>query len=111
MIFGWQPFSTTNINGLSLGNPFIWHINEPKDAQFLEKWQDTGVSGTVGHVRVLAFRGLKELLEKVGFKNVEVYTTGYLPLYGKLSDFFCKLDRRHGHFLIATGFKLFNVRV
>lgn len=110
LIFGWQPFSTTNINGWSLGNPFVWHIDEPKDEEFLEKWQDTGVSGTAGHVRVLAFRGLKDLLEKAGFKNVKVHTTGYLPLYGKLSDFFCKINRKHGHFLIATGLKLSDER-
>ena len=105
LVFGWQPFSTTNINGWSLGNPFIWHIYEPKDHKFFKKWQDTGVSGLVGHVRVLAFKGLKNLLEKVGFKNVKVYTKGYLPFQGKLSDFLCYIDRRHGHFLIATGSK------
>ncbi len=63
------------------------------------------MSGLVGHVRVLAFGGLKDLLEKVGFKNIKIHTKGYLPLWGKLSDFFCYMDRKHGHFLIATGFK------
>lgn len=105
LVFGWQPFSTTNINGWSLGNPFIWHMDNSKDEEFLTKWQSTGVSGTVGHVRVLAFRGLKDLLKKIGFKSVKVYTRGYLPLMGKVSDFACYIDKRHGHFLIATGFK------
>lgn len=105
LVFGWQPFSTTNINGWSIGNPFIWHIDEAKDEQFVKKWQDTGISGTVGHVRVLTFKGLKDILSKVGFINVKVYTKGYLPFWGKPSDFLCSIDSRHGHFLIATGFK------
>jgi ubiquinone/menaquinone biosynthesis C-methylase UbiE len=105
LVFGWQPFSTTNINGWSLGNPFIWHIDEPKDEEFLKKWQDSGVSGTAGHVRVLAFKGLEDLLKKIGFENIKVYTEGYPPFWGKVSHFLCYIDRRHGHFLIATGFK------
>lgn len=106
LFFGWQPFSTTNINGWHLGNPLIrhWH-NEPKNKEFLKKYQDTGVSGTIGHIRVLTFRGLTDLLGKVGFKNVKVYTTGYLPFWGKLSDFLCCVDKRHGHFIIASAVK------
>jgi SAM-dependent methyltransferase len=80
LLFGWQPFSTTNINGWSLGNPFIWHADEYKDVDFLERWQATGVGGTVGHVRVLTYRGLIDLMEKVGFKNISIHTRGYLPL-------------------------------
>ena len=82
LVFGWQPFSTTNINGWSLGNLFIWHIDEPKDEEFLNKFQDTGMSGLVGHVRVLTPRGIKELLERIGFKNIQIYTKGYFPFWG-----------------------------
>lgn len=105
LFFGWQPFSTTNINGWSVGNPLIWHKNEPRDEAFMTTWQNTGVSGTVGHVRVLTYSGLKELLETVGFKNVRVFSKGYLPLWGFISDVLCALDKRHGHFLVATGYK------
>ena len=105
LMFGWQPFSTTNINGFSLGNPLIWHAGEPRDEKFISTWQATGVSGTVGHVRVLAYRGLKNLLERVGFKEVRIYTRGYLPLWGPLSDLLCAIDSCHGHFLIGTGIK------
>lgn len=105
LILGWEPFSSTCINGWNLGNPLIWHIDEPKDTEFLKKFQSKGMSGVGGHVRVLAFGGLKELMEKVGFKNVRVFTRGYLPLWGLVSDVLCTVDRRHGHFLIATGFK------
>jgi SAM-dependent methyltransferase len=105
LVFGWQPFSTTNINGWSLGNPLIWHADEPHDEKFMETWQESGVSGTVGHVRVLAYMGLKNLLEKVGFGEIRMYTRGFLPLWGPLSDLLCSIDRRHGHFLVGTGMK------
>lgn len=105
LMLGWQPFSSTNINGWSIGNPFIWHINEAKDEGFLEKFQDIGMCGVVGHLRVLSFIGLKELIEKVGFKNVRVFTRGYLPMWGLASDLFCAIDKRHGHFLIASAIK------
>ena len=105
LVFGWQPFSTTNINGFSAGNPLTWHRDEPRNDNFIQEWQATGVSGTVGHVRVLAYRGLAELLQLVGFRNISMYTRGYLPLWGALSDMLCAIDRRHGHFLIASGEK------
>ena len=105
LLFGWQPFSTTNINGWSLGNPLIWHIDEKKDDFFIEKYQKTTISGTVGHVRVLAFRGLHDLLKKVGFKDIRIYSKGYLPFWGYLADLLCKIDKIHGHFLVASCFK------
>jgi len=105
LFFGWQPFSTTNMNGWSIGNPFIWHADEPKDEEFIAEWQATGISGATGHVRVLAYSGLEGLLQKVGFHDLRLFTTGYLPLWGALSKLLCTIDRRHGHFLIATGFK------
>ena len=105
LIFGWTPFSQTNINGWNLGNPLIWHINEPKDYGFQEKDIEHKGIEVLSHTRVLAYQGLLDLLEKVGFKNIKLYTKGYLPFYGKLSDFFCWIDRRHGHFLIATAQK------
>ncbi|MBN1293559.1 MAG: class I SAM-dependent methyltransferase [Candidatus Latescibacteria bacterium] len=105
LLFGWQPFSTTNINGWSIGNPLIWHADESRDEGFMDTWQKSGVSGTVGHVRVLSYTGLNDLLIKVGFKQVRLNTRGYLPLWGKLSDILCSIDKRHGHFLIASGVK------
>jgi len=105
LVFGWQPFSTTNINGWSLGNPLIWHEGEPRDESFVGRWQSTGVSGTVGHVRVLAYRGMTDMLKKTGYTGIRVRTKGYLPLWGWISDLMCAIDRPHGHFIIATGFK------
>jgi SAM-dependent methyltransferase len=105
LFFGWQPFSTTNINGWSLGNPLIWHKDEPRDVQGLNERQATGISGLAGHVRVLTFCGLKDLMEQVGFYDVNIYTRGYLPFWGMVSNFLSSIDKRHGHFLIASGFK------
>lgn len=105
LFFGWMPFSTTNINGWNLGNPLIWHAGEAKDENFLKKWERSEASGVVGHVRVLAYKGLLDLLRKIGFTNIRLYSSGYLPFYGMASDILCFIDRRHGHFLIASAQK------
>lgn len=105
LIFGWQPFSTTCINGYNLGNPLTWHLEIKKSKTFLEKYQKSGVTGTVGHIRVLAYQGLKEMVEVTGFKKVILKSTGYLPFFGWLSDYMCRIDPRHGNFLLAIGTK------
>jgi len=103
LVFGWQPFSITNINGWSIGNPLGVYRDEKKDENFFNKY--SAVSGTVGHVRVVAYTCLKEMLERVGFKQVKIFTRGYLPCFGWFSNLMCRIDRKHGHFLIATGIK------
>ena len=100
LVFGWQPFSTTNVCDWHIGNPFIWHLDQPKPSQ-LENFGCTSHS----HIRVLAYCGLKDLLAKTGFGEIRAYTRGYFPLFGLLSDVLCTLDRRHGHFLIANARK------
>jgi len=110
LVFGWQPFSLIGIDGLAVGNPLHTEVDIDRKLQqkndFLEKaYQESGISGVAGHVRVLAYRGLKDLMILTGFKNVKMYTTGYLPLKGALSDLMCRLDSRHGHFLICTAEK------
>lgn len=107
LLFGWQPFSTTSVNGWAIGNPFIWYSGETreKENEFINKNLDSGVSGTIGHVRVLAYRGLRDALLKAGFKDVKVYGAGYLPFWGPISRILCKIDKRHGHFLAASAVK------
>lgn len=105
LLFGWQPFSTTSINGLKIGNPLIHHMDDFVDEDFIKDNRSTGVSGIVGHVRVLAFNGLKDILGKTGFKRIKVLTRGYLPFYGGISDFLCSIDKVHGHFLVVSAFK------
>lgn len=55
-----------------------------------KKYQTTGVAGIAGHIRVLSIGG-QDCLERVGFKDVKTVTTGYLPFWGRLSDFFVVL--------------------
>lgn len=105
LVFGWQPFSCTSINGWVLGNPLTWDLDDPVDPEFLERMQPQGVSGTVGHVRVLSYRGLRDVLLKAGFSGVEVRSRGYLPFWGTLSDLLCRADPRHGHFLVANAYR------
>jgi ubiquinone/menaquinone biosynthesis C-methylase UbiE len=105
LLFGWQPFSTANINGWSAGNPMSYHRDKEKNEKFVKKYTKTLVSGAVGHVRVLAYHGLEELMTRIGYSDVKLYTRGWLPFWGPLSDFMCTINKRHGHFLIATGFK------
>jgi len=105
LVFGWQPFSATLINGWSLGNPFIWHSEKPSKESALISYLDKGVSGVNSHVRILAYKGLKDCMKQAGFKDVQIYSKGYLPFWGKLSDFLCNVDKKHGHFLIGTGMK------
>ena len=64
------------MNGWSLGNTLIWHADEAKDEDFYSRWQESGVSGTVGHVRVLTYVGLRDILGKVGFTGIEIKTRG-----------------------------------
>lgn len=101
LFFGWQPFSTTNLDGISFGNPLIWHHGKSRN----NKKSTQAKSKNYGHIRVLTYIGLKDLLIRTGFKNIKIYTRGFLPLYGILSNVLCKIDRRHGHFLIVSATK------
>lgn len=105
LVLGWQPFSMTCVNCWSVGNPMTWHIDEEKDLDLCQKLYDGGHSGAIGHTRVLSFVGLRNILEKAGFKEIDIRTRGYLPLGGLLSDLLCTIDRRHGHFLVASARK------
>lgn len=105
LLFGWQPFSTTNIDGWSVGNPCVWHADEPKDMAFVEEQKKHGVTGTTGHIRVWTRAGLADLLKRVGFEEVRLYGRGYLPFWGWLSDCLSALDGRHSHFLVASARK------
>lgn len=108
LVFGWQPFSTTYMDGRSLGNPLIWHHGRAESKEWEKsgkKLHASGITGMVSHIRVLAYQGLKDSLKKANFKKVKVYTKGWIPLWGIVADLFCFIDKRHGHFLIATGQK------
>jgi SAM-dependent methyltransferase len=93
LALGWQPFSLSNVceTQFQIGNPLAIHSDEP--AKNPKSWQ---------HVRVFAWRGLKEVLVAHGF-SVETYKgSGYYPLPNWLS----KLDPRHAAFLTIKVRKL-----
>jgi SAM-dependent methyltransferase len=86
LVFGWQPFSLTNISGkrFQIGNPLAIHYNAAPTQP--ESWQ---------HNRVFAYRGLKEIFMAHGFVIEHIEGSGYFPLPQWLS----KLDPRHSAFL------------
>lgn len=105
LLFGWQPFSSTLVDGVSLGSPWIWHADIPKEESHLGDAKANGVVGVLGHVRVLAYRGLKEVMEKSGFEVTRYVGAGYAPLWGWPSRLMCRVDPRHGHFLVLEARK------
>ncbi len=102
LILGWQPFSLTMLDGWWVGNPLAWQSGNQELEKSFDEWEDSGISGMMGHVRVIAIKAMKDLLKKVGFKDIQVSTRGYLPFWGKTSDILSKLDHRHGHILVAV---------
>ena len=85
LALGWQPFSLTNVShsGLGLGNPLALHRDE---TAALKSWE---------HVRVFAFRGLRELFARHGFEVEAVAAAGYYPLPTRIAA----RDPRHAAFL------------
>jgi SAM-dependent methyltransferase len=86
LVFGWQPFSLTNVCGkrFQIGNPLAIHYDvAPSNPQ---SWQ---------HNRVFAYRGLKEIFAVHGFIIERIEGSGYYPL----PNFLSKLDPRHAAFL------------
>jgi SAM-dependent methyltransferase len=91
LLLGWQPFSLSNVSGtqLGLGNPLAVQRGDPPA---LRSWE---------HLRVFAYRGLKELFEAHGLAVENVVGAGYYPLPAALA----RLDPRHAAFLTVTARK------
>ena len=93
LILGWQPFSLSNVceRRFQVGNPLAIHTGEsPRNPS---SWQ---------HMRVFAYRGLREIFEEYGFEIERCVGSGYYPLPSQLS----KLDPRHAAFLTVKVRKL-----
>jgi 2-polyprenyl-3-methyl-5-hydroxy-6-metoxy-1,4-benzoquinol methylase len=92
LVLGWQPFSLTNVTskGLGLGNPLA--IHRAQGWFEVETWQ---------HLRVFAYRGLRELFEAHGFAVETVAGAGYYPLPRRLA----RVDPRHAAFLTVKARK------
>jgi len=100
LLLGYQPFSSTNICGWSLGNPLTWHLEEPKNERLLEMYKDKGGGGAAGHVRVLAHRAFKEIFLAEGFQVQTLRGVGYFPFKGRISRLLSCLNPSHSHFMI-----------
>jgi SAM-dependent methyltransferase len=89
LVFGWQPFSLTNISQTrgGIGNPIALHRgDEPPQ----KSWE---------HVRVFGYRGLVELFQAHGFVDVRALGAGYFPLPAG----FGRRDPRHAAFLTIVA--------
>ena len=53
------------------------------------------------HLRLFSYLALRELLQLHGLIVEELVTSGYYPFAPRLADVLCRIDRRHGAFLIA----------
>jgi hypothetical protein len=93
LMFGWQPFSLTNVSArrLGIGNPIGIHRGEDQDRG--TSWQ---------HQRVFACRGLAELTEAHDFRVEAVLGAGYYPLPSR----FANVGARHAAFLTLKARRL-----
>ncbi len=92
LVLGWQPFSLTNIctKTFQIGNPLAIHAGQA--AENPASWT---------HLRVFAWRGLKEVFEEWGFEVVQYKGSGYYPFPGLMA----RLDPRHAAFLTIVARK------
>lgn len=88
---GWQIFSLTNVSSLKagLGNPFAIQRG------------GTPYTGTWTHKTIFNYRGLIEMFETHGFRQVEIAGAGYFPLPAVLG----RIDQRHSAFITALARK------
>jgi SAM-dependent methyltransferase len=91
LIFGWQPFSLTNVSHRSgaIGNPFAIHRGSSFE---WKSWE---------HVRVFAYRGLSELFSAHGFTVDSIQGAGYFPFPAKVG----RSDPRHAAFITVRARK------
>ena len=88
---GWQPFSLSNVSKvLGLGNPLAVHRGS--EHPIGDSWQ---------HLRVFAYRGLRELFTEHGYHVEKVLGAGYFPLPAQAG----RVDPRHAAFLAVKARK------
>ncbi len=105
LVCGFQPFSTAFIDGFSIGCPFSAFRGDVKEGEEFTESEQLGVSGVLSHVRVMAFSGLSEAVEKTGLKVRTYRTSGYAPFWGAPSRIASRIDPRHAHFLALEAVK------
>lgn len=104
LILGFQPFTLTHgITNKVLGNPLAYHYGE--QCGFLlhkEKRGEKDIvpAGAHGHIRVLAYKALKEFIKHKGFAIENLTGAGYLFFSGEVANLLSKIDPRHAHFIV-----------
>lgn len=95
LVLGWQPFSLTNISERTwqVGNPLGLHVGEPAEAKYRQ------------HIRVLSYRGLRDIVSTYGFDVEDIRGAGYFPLGGRLARYLARSDPRHAAFLVLKARK------
>lgn len=88
---GWQIFSLTNVSArkAGLGNPFAIQRG------------GTPYTGTWTHKTIFNYRGLIEMFEAHGFRDVKIVGAGYFPL----PAFLGRIDPRHSAFISVLARK------
>jgi ubiquinone/menaquinone biosynthesis C-methylase UbiE len=88
---GWQIFSLSNVSArkAGLGNPCAIQRG------------GTPFAGTWTHKTIFNYRGLIEMFEAHGFRDVRLAGAGYFPL----PAFLGRIDRRHSAFITALARK------
>lgn len=91
LLLGFQPFSSyIAIKNKVAGNPFAINT-EGIGFEVLPEF---------GHNRVLAYKGLIDVVKIFGFKIEKVVGIGYLPFRGLISKILSKIDPMHTHLLL-----------
>jgi SAM-dependent methyltransferase len=95
-----------NVFSLALGmQPMPCHVSDEfvignrLDPRRGEEHPEKGFT----HLRIFSFGALRELLELHGLRVDELVTSGYYPFPPRIADVLCRIDRRHGAFLIAVS--------
>lgn len=91
LLFGWQPFSLTNVSALAsgVGNPFALHRGE------------NGWPFPLQHHRLFTTQTLRELMQLHGFTNIQLTGSGYYPFPASFGG----VDVRHAHLIALSGVK------
>jgi SAM-dependent methyltransferase len=106
MFLGYTPFSLLAVGGWYLGNPLGLHYGKDVHAETPDvPMDDPAYSGIMGHNRVLSVLQARDLLQRIGFTNIEVRSIGLMPLPRWIGRPLEKLMPRRGHWLLIRAEK------
>jgi ubiquinone/menaquinone biosynthesis C-methylase UbiE len=98
LILGFQDFSHHTIMKLHVTNPLSPHFME-KTLTWSKK-ANSGVDDTAfPHLKILTYKSLKKVFEAYDFIFEKGKSSGYYPLFGRLSFLLSKIDPYHSHFI------------